>query len=413
MQVKITEKTLDSQAKAAKAQGKPVYVWDTELRGFGCYVTPAEKVSFLFQHWIGGKGGRPNRFVIGHRPLSVSDARKRAEEYKAQSSKSTPVVSPKQERITLEREARSAARLNDVWLDYEKDHHWKSESHRSHTKSYFENDIIPTLKKDTAIRDITKEDISSIIKTKKRKHPIAARYLFRVLSPFFSYCVQEGYIPLSPMIGMKPPPASDSGERSLSEAEIVSFWKATDGNDCLFDPFHRLLLLTGQRRDEVSGMAWSEIDTKTGEWTIPAKRAKNKSEHVVYLCDLALQILGTLPVTDNDLIFTTTGITPISGYGRAKERLDAELDIPHWTLHDLRRTFDTQSGENELASDTVIDAALNHKKRGLRKVYNRAQYLRQRRELFVAWGEYIDSLVSPRTKMQSNSCISHRGLTNN
>jgi integrase len=422
--VKVTERELDSQAKAAVAAQKPTYVWDTELRGFGCYVTGKGKVSFLFQHWVGGRGGKPNRFKIGSRPaLTVDAARKLAEGYRAQADSSKPVVPPKRQRIQLEREARAAAKLNDVWQDYEKDHKWGSDSHKDRVKTYFDNIILPTLKKDTAIRDITKEDISNLVKAKKRKHPIAARYLFRVLSPFFKYCVQEGYIAMSPMIGLTPPEASESRDRVLTESEIKAFWKATTGWDTgdlnrdldksIFNPFHRLLLLTGQRRDEVSWMEWAELDLDNSTWIIPAERTKNGKPHIVPLSPQAVAILTSLPrKTDRDgqevrYLFTTVFLSAITGYGRPKERLDEAMkkelgEFPHWTLHDLRRTFVTISNEKGLADPHVIEAAVNHltglAKRGVAGTYNRAAYLKERVALFNAWGEYIEGLVAPKAQ---------------
>jgi integrase len=180
-----------------------------------------------------------------------------------------------------------------------------------------------------------------------------------------------------------------------------------------------MLLLTGQRRNEVSGMKWSEIDTKTGTWVIPSLRTKNKREHIVYLSDQALMILGRMPVLESDYVFTTTLISPLSGYGRAKERLDKELEIPHWTLHDLRRTFVTISNERGLADPHVIEAAVNHltgaAKAGVAGVYNRAAYLTERQQLFKAWGEYIEGLVTPKAEQPKpaniiafNSGLTHR-----
>jgi integrase len=270
-----------------------------------------------------------------------------------------------------------------------------------------------TLGKNVSLRDIKGDDITDIIKTKRKQHPVAARYLFRVLSPFFMHCVQERYISISPMYGLKPPPPPESRDRVLSADEIKCIWKATS-TGAAFDSFHRVLLLTGQRRNEVSGMRWTEIDTKTGTWVIPGDRTKNGREHIVHLSDQVLAILGTTPVIDSDYVFTTPiikgqirkEITPVSGYGRAKARLDRSIGFDDWTLHDLRRTFITISNEQKLAAPHVIEAAVNHltgaAKAGVAGVYNRAAYLDDRRELFNAWGDYVEALVAPKRETQES-----------
>jgi hypothetical protein len=145
--VKVTERELDSRVRAALADKKAAYLWDIELRGFGCYVTPKGKVSFLFQTWEGGRGGKPNRFVIAHRPTSVEDARKLAEGFRAQADGSTPIVPPKQQRIALEREARAAKKLKDAWDEYYSEYPWKSDSHKDHARLYIEGLFIPSLEK--------------------------------------------------------------------------------------------------------------------------------------------------------------------------------------------------------------------------------------------------------------------------
>jgi integrase len=109
-----------------------------------------------------------------------------------------------------------------------------------------------------------------------------------------------------------------------------------------YGPLVRLLLLTGQRRAEVAEMRWSEIDFKTRAWTLPKERAKNGVAHTVPLLPQAVEILETLPriAGEDDLVFTSNGKTPVSGFSKAKARIDAVLpDLPHWTFHDLRRTF--------------------------------------------------------------------------
>jgi len=115
----------------------------------------------------------------------------------------------------------------------------------------------------------------------------------------------------------------------------------------------RLLLLTGQRRGEVAGMSWGELRDLSSDnalWEIPGHRTKNKHRHLVPLQSEARNLLLGLPRV-SELVFTTTGATPVSGFGKVKARLDAGINtmrrsdglepLPPWTLHDLRRTMVT------------------------------------------------------------------------
>ena len=118
-----------------------------------------------------------------------------------------------------------------------------------------------------------------------------------------------------------------------------------------------MLILTGQRRDEVAGMRRSEIDGST--WTIPGTRTKNKQTHTV---PLSAKVAALITGSDRgrDLIFTTTGTTPVRGLSKVKRQLDAKVGpIPAWRLHDLRRTMAT--GMCEMVEPHVVEELLNHK----------------------------------------------------
>lgn len=109
-------------------------------------------------------------------------------------------------------------------------------------------------------------------------------------------------------------------------------------------------------------MRWSEIDFETSAWTRPANRVKNATLHVVPLSEAVLDILRATPrFLKSDYVFTTTGQSPISGFGRAKDRIDehAQLSEP-WRLHDLRRTMPTKMAELRVPPH-IIEAVLNHK----------------------------------------------------
>src|SRR5262249_2197967 len=150
-----------------------------------------------------------------------------------------------------------------------------------------------------------------------------------------------------PCDGIKAPSAEQSRDRALSDDELRLAWRAADALDWPFGHLVKLLILTGQRRDEVSEMRGAEGDFATKLWTIPKERAKNGNPAEVPLSSAAVAVLAALPkiASKQRLVFSTNGETSITGFSRAKTRLDAILTerneaepLPHWTFHDLRRT---------------------------------------------------------------------------
>ena len=193
----------------------------------------------------------------------------------------------------------------------------------------------------------------------------------------------------------------------LTDDEIVEVWNA-----CRDDGFGRiikLLLLTAQREEEVGSMRWSELDLKEAVWSLPSPRTKNERSHIVPLSDPAIDIIGGIERRSNrDLVFGR-GEGGFSGWSKAKAALDDHIHLtrvaiaktrgkkprrveamPHWVIHDLRRTAVT--GMSELKTPpNVIEAVVNHvsgAKGGIAGVHNRAQHLPERREALDLWAEH-------------------------
>jgi integrase len=227
--------------------------------------------------------------------------------------------------------------------------------------------------------------------------PIRANRALAAIKKLMSWCVDRGIIEVSPVAGLKPPTKEVPRERVLSQDELQSCWQAAEIEGCPFAQFIHMLMLTGQRRGEVSGMRWSEIDFTNATWTIPAKRAKNATTHTVPLAPLALDILKSMPrFLNSDLVFTTNGKTPISGFGRLKQRLDIAvgLDAEDWRFHDIRRTVATNMAMLGVAPH-IIEAVLNHRTgivSGVAAIYNRYAYLDEKREALEQWARTIKTL---------------------
>jgi integrase len=181
------------------------------------------------------------------------------------------------------------------------------------------------------------------------------------IKKLFAWCVDRGTIDTNPVTGLKAPAKETSRDRVLSDDEMVTCWRAAEEEGLAFASFTKLLILTGQRRGEVADMRWSELNLATGSWTIPATRAKNATKHVVPLSPVAFSIIASLPRYENsEYVFTTTGSTPISSFGRLKNRLDQALGVEDWRMHDIRRSVATNMAMLGI-QPLIIEAVLNHK----------------------------------------------------
>lgn len=158
-----------------------------------------------------------------------------------------------------------------------------------------------------------------------RGAPTHANRLLAFIRRFFNWAVDRDLIEASPATGIKARTVEISRERTLNQEELAAVWNGSGALECPFRQFFRLLILTGQRRNEVAGMQWKEVDLTGRIWTIPGARAKNGKEHIVHLSDAAIAELSSIPrSSQGDLVFTTNGTTSISGFSRAKAALDKE-----------------------------------------------------------------------------------------
>jgi integrase len=279
--------------------------------------------------------------------------------------------------------------------------------------SRFENQIIPAIGKNTQLGGIRKADLDDLIETKRSTHPVAARTLYEALRPFFKWCVSLDLIDKSPLEGLPVPAAPESRDRTLSDQEVRIFWAATNMHP-VFGPLYRLLLLTAQRREEVGAITWSELDLGAAVWVIPRERTKNGKAHLVHLSCQALEVIAQVHKIDGcPYLFSTTHTTPISGYGRAKAKLDEHMgDVPPWRVHDLRRT--AASGMAKLGFQPhIVERVLNHvsgAQGGLVGVYQRYEYLEERKRAIEAWGQYVLDLTHEAVRT-SNVVQMARGVS--
>jgi integrase len=267
------------------------------------------------------------------------------------------------------------------------------------------------------IGDISRREIASRLLELKDQHgPIAANRARGSLNAFFVWAMQQGIAEANPVMGTAPPGEERERERVLSANELRSVWQPTEGQGD-YSAIVRLLILTGQRREEVAAMRWPELDLDRALWTIPSERTKNKRSHEVPLPDQAIAMLKTRPRREKRELIFGEGKGPFSGWSRAKKALDRRIlerrrkelteaggdaaqakPLEAWTLHDLRRTAVTQMNELGIAPH-VVEAVINHvsgTKAGVAGTYNRAIYAAEKRAALQTYADWLEAVVEGR-----------------
>src|SRR5262245_22515740 len=250
-----------------------------------------------------------------------------------------------------------------------------------------------------SIDSITRRDVLDVLdRVVDSGAPIEANRALAAVRKMFSWAVSRDIIAASPCAGVKPPSAEQSRDRVMSDDELRLVWKAADEIGFPFGSIIKLLICTGQRRDECGQMRFSEVDLDKRLWTLPRERMKAGQAHEVPLNALAVDILKSAPrLAGSDLVFTTNGATPVSGYSKIKRRIDVLLppDTPHWTLHDLRRSV--ASGLARLnVSLPVVERILGHTSgsfRGVVGIYQRFDFADAKRQALETWGSFVAALV--------------------
>lgn len=370
----------DAYVKSLKPAQIRYDIFDAALAGFGMRVNPSGTKSWVV---LSRTQNRKTRATLGRYPqMSLGEARRRA--------MSTLQAMTDGDYSPL-RSFEGFEQALDEW--YLRDQ--ASNKSVAQVKSAMELHVRPELK-NFQLKDIRKRDIIKIIDKIGNTAPTQANRVLAFTKRFFNWCVSRDLLDFSPAQGLAKYAQEVSRDRVLTPNELALVMQGTHEMPYPFGPLLRILALTGQRLNEVSAMSWSEVDIEAGRWTIPKDRAKNKVSHIVHLSEPVLEELKALKVIAlNDLVFTTTGKTPVSGFSRAKTIIDNHSGVQNWRLHDLRRTFATVATETLGYQPAVVDRVLNHVSgtvRGVMATYQRGQYLKERRQVLDGWASYVSRL---------------------
>lgn len=403
--------------------------------------------------------GQPAKLTLGHvdladeptdapvvgGPLTLGQARELAANIARQRARGLDVIEEHKARRSRQATAAATAAANsfmvvarEFFVDHktkkwqQRPRHWRAEARllgldypRDGDPAHAEPKVRPgslaATWADKPVTDIDSHDIHTVIdEARKLGLPglprrnggiseARGRKMHAALSGLFRWALQQRKVTVNPTIGVWHPGPGPARERVLSEPERRWFWKACQHEQVgVYGPLFQMLLLTGARLGEVTGMTYSELSDDLTLWTIPGARTKNHREHQLALPALARSVIGGLRRIENHegLVFTSSG-KKLSGFNKAKIQLfqamlavaraeNHAVTIPPWTLHDLRRTAATGMADLGILPH-VIEAVLNHvsgSRAGVAGIYNRAAYREEGRTALERWAVYIEGIVS-------------------
>lgn len=398
-----------SVAKLCLPEGKSeILIFDEELAGFGVRIRAGGKRTWIAQYRFGSK---QRRLTLGTvEALDEPEARKRA---RTALSKVHIGQDPQAEKIEARTPKPVELTLGDAVEKYlpVAEQRLKASTYsgvvlhlRTHWKPLHAYEV----------RNVGRRHVAAeLSRIAANSGPYGANRSRAALSALFSWAIGEGLADANPVIGTNKATDETPRDRVLTDEELGLIWRHAGSGG--YGAIVRLLILTGQRREEIGGMLWSELrlnEQRPAEsvWLIDASRTKNGRPHDVPLSSAALQVLKALDKREKrDLVFGE-GDGAFQGWSNAKNAIDKRVEkalreihgddfkMNPWRLHDIRRTVATRLAD--LGSlPHVVEALLNHvsgHKAGVAGVYNRATYAAEKRRALDLWAVHVSSIAEGR-----------------
>jgi integrase len=331
-QMRLTD--LNIRALKAPAEGAVVFP-DDLIPGFGIRVSEGGTKSFVLTH-----GPRRQRETIGRfGVVSLQDARTEAKRRLAE--------------YTLGKEKPKAVpwkiAVAEYLIEVKRECKWRTHENYGYViNRHFRYG-------DTMMSDVSPYDLQKSL-DRLSETPAEQQRAFVVVRAFIRWAHRKHYLDRSPMERMKAPHSYVPRERILANDELKAVWHACE--DDTLGRIVKLLILTGQRRGEITSLTGSMVGDDT--ITIPAALAKNSRQHTIPLGPMAKNILGRAPADPDACYFPALGLkTPFNGFSKCKPKLEKRSGVSDWTIHDLRRTF--ASGLASVGVQLpVVERLLNH-----------------------------------------------------
>lgn len=360
--------------------------------------------------------GKPRVMALGsYKELSLADARKTARELSARVALGYDVAAEKQERkreavakIEAKANARTVADLADEFFERMILPRWK---HPNIVRSRIEKDIKPAIGK-LSVEDVKPRHIDTLLQgIVERGAKTVANDVLRWTKRIFDYGIKRHYCETNPASAFN---VTDAGgkekarDRWLNRDELWAFFEAmkvAKGFSVQNERALMLLLLLGVRTSELREAKWSEFDLNKGIWDLPAERTKTEMATTIPLPALAVEwlqdlkrlgdgadyVLPARKVQSRMLPFICESTLSVA-LGKVKHGL------PHFTIHDLRRTARTHIQALGVPPH-VAERCLNHKIKGVAGIYDRYDYFEERRDALERWAWLIAEIESGKSSV--------------
>ena len=385
MRQKITASVVAKlNCPSEKAQA---WVRDSEVSGFAVRITNKGVKSFVFERRPKGVA-QVKQITIGRcGEWSVEQARDAARKLAVEFS--DPSYLQKQSA------AKASKSFSDALEIYaETKLLTLAESTRNKHRIFFNREVLP-LFGILPLENFTRRDLSGItLPMQQRGHQGTASGVWKAVSAFLTWCVQNGLLEVNPVLGAPPEFDIKIGTRVLSMDEIRRVWLATNTVNPVRCSAIRLLLLLPFRKTEFTHSRWGEYD---GDYLhIPVERTKTKIPISLYFSEFVKTCLPARR-NDTDLMFSTNGKVATRLDDKLLKRITEEAGVEPFGWHDFRRTFTTQMNEVPNADFVAIEACLNHRveaKKGTAGVYNHADYRGRKQAVLQQWSDIVEAAVN-------------------
>jgi integrase len=375
--MKFTQATVNALQLGVGKMDQIIFCDD--IPGFGVRLRAAGSKVYLFQY---KRNGSTNRLTIGATSaVELAQARKIASQYHVAVLAGDDPAGDKREKI-----AESSNILGSLIEPFLARYNPGSVETKKAVERNLRNHAKPLHRH--PVSGITVGDIDRLLdQIAKDTGPYAANRVRSALSGFYKWAVKKEHCASNPVVAADQR-KEQKRDRVLSEAELKAVWQAC-GQLGQYGVIVRLLILTGQRRDEIGDLVWPEINCAA--INLPAARCKNGRAHTVPLGPSATALIDTLRASRSN---TSDRLFVQQYWSYYKKKLDELSGVTGWRVHDLRHTFATHLNEHGLAPPHIIEAVLNHAVPGIAGRYNHATYAEEKRAALAAWDARVRELVS-------------------
>lgn len=403
----LTDRLLRALAAPSPA---PLEIWDTNLPGFGIRVSQLGKVTFFVMRRQRGAGrSQAIRISIGPYPLlPLAEARQRARDLLRDLHNGIDPREREAERLRAEA-ATAANTFGAVAEDFIKRHVAKLRTGRD-IELRVRREMVSRWG-DRPITEITRRDvIQAIEEIVDSGRPEAARATLKYAKRLFGWAISRDiygleHAPTDRVKALDLIGAMRPRQRVLNDSELRLIWQAAAGEAYPSGPYVQLLLMLGQRRNELAHATWDELDLDAALLTISGARMKAGEPHSTPLPKSAVDIFRALPRFPGNIVFSiSAGARPINDPDRIKQRLDQRITalndgkpIAPWAFHDLRRTMRTGLSSLGIAPH-IAELCIGHKQRGILATYGLHRFDSEKRDAMERWAARVRSIVEPPPK---------------